>query len=56
MKLGQLIAAYRRENKITISQLSKEADIPGLVLWRIERGQYNNCKHVPAIIRWLFSK
>jgi transcriptional regulator with XRE-family HTH domain len=56
MKLGELIASYRRDRNLTIDEVAKESGISRLVLWRIERGQYENCKHVPSLIRWLFSK
>jgi transcriptional regulator with XRE-family HTH domain len=56
MKLGKLVAAWRRENKLTVEELARQIGVDRLVLWRLEQGKYEHCKHWPAILHWVFDK
>jgi transcriptional regulator with XRE-family HTH domain len=55
MKLGQVIAAYRRDKNLSLHQLAKQIGIGYTTLWRLESGKCGQCKQWPAVIRWLFS-
>lgn len=56
MKLGQLLAAWREKEGLTIDELAKQIGVGRLVLWRLEQGKYEHCKQWPAILRWVFGK
>ncbi len=56
MKLGELLASYRRDHKLTLDQLSEETGVNRLALWRVEQGKFASFKQWPAILRWVFGK
>ena len=55
MKLGELIASYRRDRKLTLDQLAQETGVNRLALWRLEQGKFEKFKQWPALIMWLFT-
>ncbi len=56
MKIGQLLASYRRDHNLTLDQLAKETRVNRIALWRLERGKYESFKQWPAIVLWVFGK
>jgi len=58
MKLGQLLAAYQRQHKLTLHQFAREIGVDQMALWRLmrSRDKGETCKQWPAILRWVFGK
>lgn len=56
MKLGELIASYRRDRDLTLDQLARETGVNRVALCRLEQGKFKSFKQWPAIIVWLFGK
>jgi transcriptional regulator with XRE-family HTH domain len=56
MKLGQLLAAYRKANGLTLDELARETGVNRVALWRLEQGKFECFKQWPAILRWVFGK
>jgi transcriptional regulator with XRE-family HTH domain len=56
MKLGELIAAYRRDRKLTLDELARECGVKRMSLWRLEQGKLAQFKQWPQILRWVFGR
>lgn len=58
MKLGELLAYYQKEKKLTLRQFAKEVGVDHTTLWRVMKSRDNgeNTKQWPTILRWLFGK
>jgi len=55
MKLGKLIAGYRKANEITLDTLASEIGIDRVALWRLENNKFSGFKQWPKILAWLFT-
>lgn len=56
MKLGELLASYRRDRNLSLDKLAKEIGMKPVALWRLEQGKFENFKQWPAVVVWLFGK
>lgn len=56
MMLGKMIAAYRKQNGLSLRELSKQTGVTVMTLWRLENGQAERCKQWLPIVRWVFGK
>lgn len=55
MVIGEMIAAYRREKKLSLSALADKSGIEKTTLWRLEQGRDASAQHWRAILLFLFS-
>jgi transcriptional regulator with XRE-family HTH domain len=56
MKVGEVIAGYRRDKKLTLDELARETGVNRVALWRLENGKFDAFKQWPALVVWLFGK
>lgn len=56
VQIGEVIARYRRDKKLTLDQMAKETGVDRVALHRLEHGKFESFKQWPAIILWLFGK
>lgn len=54
MRLGQVIADYRRANRIGVRDLAKEIGTSHATLNRFERGENCDANTLTLILTWLF--
>jgi len=55
MTLGKLIAAYRKQEGLSVRQLAKIIGVDHVTLWRLENGN-SKSENWPAVLRWVFGK
>jgi ribosome-binding protein aMBF1 (putative translation factor) len=56
MRVGEVLAGYRRDRKVSVEQLAREIGLKPVALWRLEQGKFAYFKQWPAVVLWLFGK